>query len=326
MPSYTQYKRQVAVVDANEADIESWITVKGNHIPIMKGQSKEDAVKSFLENKGGNSIKRESAKQRNENFEKAKSSLPKEKVESYLDKIGGINKKYDRLYSEASTKQEKEKILKEWSKNGNEVVKEMTNKAKESQKAREKYGIKEVIKPDIEKKGSVSIVSKGSGKGKYKIGETVKQGKILAIQKANLSDTPYYQIEKPDGKKEWLIEEEVKPETKYDPEFEVVRKNALANSSLYGGRYTQKSKAEAYKAYKNDTSSKEDKLWEKARKIVESRYGNDPDPSTGVYRPTDFMTPSEYGKYQEQKEKEIEEEFNKLKNKSSKKWSGRWKK
>ena len=53
MPSYTQYKRQVA--DASEADIESWITVKGNHIPIMKGQSKEEAVKAFIEKKGGES-------------------------------------------------------------------------------------------------------------------------------------------------------------------------------------------------------------------------------------------------------------------------------
>lgn len=51
MPSYTQYKRQMAVLD-DDNDIESWITVKGNHIPIKKGQSKEDAVKSFLESKG----------------------------------------------------------------------------------------------------------------------------------------------------------------------------------------------------------------------------------------------------------------------------------
>ena len=30
-----------------------WITVKGNHIPIKKGQSKEEAVKSFIEGKRG---------------------------------------------------------------------------------------------------------------------------------------------------------------------------------------------------------------------------------------------------------------------------------
>jgi hypothetical protein len=55
MPSYTQYKRQMAVMDADDANIETWITVKGNHIPIMKGQSKEEAVQSFLEKKGKSS-------------------------------------------------------------------------------------------------------------------------------------------------------------------------------------------------------------------------------------------------------------------------------
>ena len=53
MPSYTSYMRQMAVLDANDNEIESWITVKGNHIPILKGQSKEDAVKAFIEKKEG---------------------------------------------------------------------------------------------------------------------------------------------------------------------------------------------------------------------------------------------------------------------------------
>lgn len=53
MPSYSQYKRQMAVMDADDANIETWITVKGNHIPIMKGQSKEEAVQAFIEKKGG---------------------------------------------------------------------------------------------------------------------------------------------------------------------------------------------------------------------------------------------------------------------------------
>lgn len=53
MPSYLSYMNQMAVLDADDTEIESWITVKGNHIPIKKGQSKEDAVKSFLEKKGG---------------------------------------------------------------------------------------------------------------------------------------------------------------------------------------------------------------------------------------------------------------------------------
>lgn len=56
MPSYLSYKRQMAVLDADDNEIESWITVRGNHIPIKKGQSKEDAVKSFIAGKKKNLV------------------------------------------------------------------------------------------------------------------------------------------------------------------------------------------------------------------------------------------------------------------------------
>lgn len=49
MPSYTTYMRQV---QDSDDDIQ-WITMKGNHIPIKKGQTKEEAVKSFIERKKG---------------------------------------------------------------------------------------------------------------------------------------------------------------------------------------------------------------------------------------------------------------------------------
>lgn len=68
MPSYSQYKRQLAVLDADDTDIEAWITVKGNHIPIKKGQSKEEAVKSFIESKNGG----------------GKSATPKKDSKSYI--------------------------------------------------------------------------------------------------------------------------------------------------------------------------------------------------------------------------------------------------
>lgn len=137
MTSYLRYKQELRTVQDAD-DIESWITVRGNHIPIKKGQSKEEAVKSFLEKKGSSPKTRESAKQRNENFEKAKQTLPAEKQEVYLNKIGEINKKYDRLHAEASTKEEKAKIDKEWSKQGREVVKEMTGAAKTESKQESK--------------------------------------------------------------------------------------------------------------------------------------------------------------------------------------------
>lgn len=50
MPSYSQYLRQRAIMDAQEEDI-TWITVKGNHIPIKNGQNKGEAIKEFFESK-----------------------------------------------------------------------------------------------------------------------------------------------------------------------------------------------------------------------------------------------------------------------------------
>lgn len=53
MTSYLRYKQQIRTVQDADDDIESWITVRGNHIPIKKGQSKEEAVKSFIEHQAG---------------------------------------------------------------------------------------------------------------------------------------------------------------------------------------------------------------------------------------------------------------------------------
>ena len=79
MPSYLVYKRQLSVLDAE--DIE-WITVKGNHIPIKKGQSKEDAVKSFLENKGGS--KKDNVRHVGEMLKTPKSKELYEKIGAYI--------------------------------------------------------------------------------------------------------------------------------------------------------------------------------------------------------------------------------------------------
>ena len=52
MPSYISYKNNLkTILDADDTEIESWITVRGNHIPIKKGQSKEEAVRNFIANK-----------------------------------------------------------------------------------------------------------------------------------------------------------------------------------------------------------------------------------------------------------------------------------
>lgn len=178
MPSFLQYKRHLAVLDADDSNIEAWITVKGNHIPIMKGQSKEEAVKSFIEGKKKNLV------------ENHKSLIEATKLEKQ-----GYFGKATPSHSKAITKSAFEMGKEE--KNLEELM---------------EFGVKE----------------------------------------AN----------------------NAKLESKYDPEFETVRKNALANSSVYGGKYTQKSKSEAYKEYKNDTASKEN--MKKANKFVNSDYTKKP--------------------------------------------------
>ena len=52
------------------------------------------------------------------------------------------------------------------------------------------------------------------------------------------------------------VSETSKEKTETDYEFDTVRKNALANPNLYGGRYTQKSKKEAKKEYEEDKKNK----------------------------------------------------------------------
>lgn len=45
------FRRKPLVEDEKKDDDVEWITVNGNHIPVGKGQSKEEAVKSFVESK-----------------------------------------------------------------------------------------------------------------------------------------------------------------------------------------------------------------------------------------------------------------------------------
>lgn len=199
MPSYTQYLRQMAALDANDDDIESWITVKGNHIPIRKGQSKEDAVKSFIEKKGG-----------------------KYKQESYGKHYVKTGEKGDEKYVDPRT----DTLHREKSKVG----------FFGSEKEAKEYA--------------------------YKLNHTDPYaGTPFAVKNYKRTKFPYN------------VESEEK-ESKYDPEFEVVRKNALANGNVYGGKYTQKSKAEAYKEYKKDTSSKENA--QKANAFVNSEHVDKP--------------------------------------------------
>lgn len=91
MPSYLVYKRQMAVLDAD--DIE-WITVKGNHIPIKKGENKEEAIKSFFESKEKAQKSPEKAESKSEGISSNTSSVKSPKNDySTVKSILGVAKR-----------------------------------------------------------------------------------------------------------------------------------------------------------------------------------------------------------------------------------------
>ncbi|MBO7696241.1 MAG: DUF2213 domain-containing protein [Methanobrevibacter sp.] len=58
-----RYERANIVMNAKEKDDDvEWITVHGNHIPIKKGQSKDEAVKEFIEKQQGESFDKKEIK------------------------------------------------------------------------------------------------------------------------------------------------------------------------------------------------------------------------------------------------------------------------
>lgn len=130
------YLKQIAVCDASDDDIESWITVRGNHIPIMKGQSKGDAVKSFFEKRGGKATSEHTSKPKNE--KKLKSLWEKKEraatnVESAKEQGGNVSRAKEKLYK----------------------AEKAFNKAKEQEKPDGKaseMGVRREVKKDLDKR------------------------------------------------------------------------------------------------------------------------------------------------------------------------------
>ena len=52
MTSYLAYKKRILALDGGN-DIERWITINGNHIPIYEGQSAHLAIGNWIESKKG---------------------------------------------------------------------------------------------------------------------------------------------------------------------------------------------------------------------------------------------------------------------------------
>lgn len=100
MPSYSSYKRQLAVLDSDE--IVAWFTTKnGVHIPLKKGQTKEEATKNFFDRK---TIKYTENGEHNKQIKELKSqfsSLEKQEddlLDKYWDDLGDKANEPDAWY------------------------------------------------------------------------------------------------------------------------------------------------------------------------------------------------------------------------------------
>ncbi|MBQ1758957.1 MAG: hypothetical protein IIZ94_04660 [Prevotella sp.] len=122
---YNLYRNMV--VDAKDDDIQ-WITVKGNHIPIKKGQSKEEAVKEFFESKGKSSGGKSESKK--VDSKKARGALQNAlKNVFYSDEAKGYGYQGPDDFSESD--EDSEDLVLGARLDGKEVTKEKIDKVKE---------------------------------------------------------------------------------------------------------------------------------------------------------------------------------------------------
>lgn len=196
MPSYLSYKRQIAVLDEKNDDI-TWITVKGNHIPIKKGQNKGEAVKEFFEKKNAGS-KSEKVSKKPEKETRMSLALKiaalvkptkiseKEYARRLVNGVGALKgsslgelqKLYERRKSDAEKKSEPEKkefmSKEEFEKVYNNTKKNLAKAKKEEPTITEDLkGIKDIVLYGLdfrlkEKKSAVEKVKRERSENKYK--------------------------------------------------------------------------------------------------------------------------------------------------------------
>lgn len=89
--------------NSNDEDVKEWITVRGSHIPIVKGESKEEAIKEFFKSKGEEGQKRyEGVKDVMKRAAKSEKTITPD-VKSFTEALGGKNIGLDfRLKEEGS--------------------------------------------------------------------------------------------------------------------------------------------------------------------------------------------------------------------------------
>lgn len=114
------------IENSKEEDIE-WITIKGNHIPVKKGQSKEEAVKEFIESK----------KEDDELVTVKKGEYNKEKAEKrYAELKGYVKEMKEKLTSHDITEKDAE-ILKSRIEGREKQIKELEEEYKNHNKGEE---------------------------------------------------------------------------------------------------------------------------------------------------------------------------------------------
>ncbi len=92
-----------------DPDIESWITVRGNHIPIKKNQTKEEAIEEFLKDKEDKPKKPKMSDDEIVDWmHKEYPSMPAKTVRKNLDIYREINPKLEKTKKDLETRLKKE--------------------------------------------------------------------------------------------------------------------------------------------------------------------------------------------------------------------------
>lgn len=87
----------------NPSDIVDWITIKGNHLPIRKGETKEDVISRFIDQREQTHISNqidvltESIERENKKLETLKQTNDKQGVEQKIQKIQDLQKRLNDL-------------------------------------------------------------------------------------------------------------------------------------------------------------------------------------------------------------------------------------
>ena len=178
-------EKEITKMAQDKDDDIEWITVKGNHIPIKKGQTKEQAVKEFIESKQKkNSI-----------------SMPKTK---YDDEIHKLEEEYMNVGKTSSSPTEALNRADELGKKINELKEKRREEWKSSSEGKKEsakeYKEGDIVKADSNFRGATEKIIEG------KIIE--KRRGLAGKEDAN---PPFeYKIKKEDGNTVWVNENAIK--------------------------------------------------------------------------------------------------------------------